>query len=207
MLGEYVNEKVFGECIKEKFHVESQDSESAELTENDLNALRYAAGYVPCKLRQKYRKPTCKHPNCKAFLVCLDKMIESSQEESEDSYLEYTKRWIRAVDRGGLFRINDEVYVLFYEIKKKVRQFLVKLIGQTSQLHKEEIIKEIVTDDDVRFFWSMISVDIDQHVGEKLTQIVQLWVTIRGFSAAGAFIEQYKQVTNPQKNQQAYAKD
>ena len=73
LLGEYVNEKMFGECIKDKFHVESQDSEPAELTDNDLNALRYAAGYVPCKLRQKYRKPTCKHPNRKAFLVSLDK--------------------------------------------------------------------------------------------------------------------------------------
>jgi hypothetical protein len=87
------------------------------------------------------------------------------------------------------------VYVLFYEIEKEVRQFLVKLIGQSSQLEKEEIIDEIVTDD-VQFFWSMISVDIDQHVGEQLlTQIVQLWLTIRGFSTAGAFVEQYKQVT------------
>ena len=41
----------------------------------------------------------------------------------------------------------------------------------------------------------MISVDIDHSVGEQLTLIVQLWVTIRGFSTAGAFIEQYKQVT------------
>ena len=73
LLGEYVNEKVFGEFVKEKFHVEPQDSEPAELTDNDLNALRYAAGYVPCKLRQKYKKTTCKHPNRKAFLVCLDK--------------------------------------------------------------------------------------------------------------------------------------
>lgn len=91
LLGEYVNEKVFGEHVKVKFHVESQDSEPAELTDNDLNALRCAAGYVPWKLRQKYKKPTCKHPNCKAFLVCLDKMSEGSEEESEDSYLEYTR--------------------------------------------------------------------------------------------------------------------
>ena len=95
------------------------------------------------QLRQKYRKPTCKHPNRKTLLVCLDKMSEGYQEESEDSYLDYTKRWIRAVDRGGLCCIND-VYVLFNEIEKKVRQFLVKLIGQSSQLDKEEIIEEIV---------------------------------------------------------------
>ena len=110
--------------------------------------------------------------------------------------MDYTKRWIRAIDPGGLLHIN-EVYVHFYEIEKKVRQFLVKLIGQSSQLDKEEIIEGIVTDDDIQFFWSMISVDINQHIGEQLlTQIVQLWLTIIcGFSMAVAFIEQYKQVT------------
>ena len=50
LLGEYVNEKVFGEFVKEKFHIQSQDSEPTELTDNDLNALWYAVGYVPCKL-------------------------------------------------------------------------------------------------------------------------------------------------------------
>ena len=92
LLGEYVNEKVFGEHVKVKLHVESQDSEPAELTDNDLNVLRYAAGYVSWKLRQTYKKPTCKHPNCKAFLVCLDIMSEGSEEESEDSYTWNTQR-------------------------------------------------------------------------------------------------------------------
>ena len=98
LLGEYVNEKVFGEFVKEKFHVESQDSEPAELTDNDLNALQYAAGYVPRKLRQKYKKTTCKHPNRKAFLVCLDKWVRWSftspiltKPKSEAECLLYTK--------------------------------------------------------------------------------------------------------------------
>ena len=36
-------------------------------------------------------------------------MSESAEEECEDTYMDYTKRWIRAIDRGGLFRITDEV--------------------------------------------------------------------------------------------------
>ena len=51
-------------------------------------------------------------------------------------------------------------------------------------------------DDDIQFHWSVISVDLDRHVGEQLLQeIVQLWLTIRRFSTAGAFVEQYKQIT------------
>ena len=105
LLGEYVNDKLFGEHVKAKFEVEAQCVEPTELTENDLNALRYAAGYVPWKLSQKFKKPTCKHPNRQGYLVCLASMSESAEEEIEDTYLEYTKKWIRAVDRGGLFRI------------------------------------------------------------------------------------------------------
>ena len=73
LLGEYINEKVLGEHVKAKFHVQAQDPDSAELTDNDPNTMWYAAGYVPWKLKQKFNKATCKHPNRKAFLVCLEK--------------------------------------------------------------------------------------------------------------------------------------
>lgn len=77
-----------------------------------------------------------------------------------------------------------------------VRKFVVKLVSQSSQQDKQEIVDEVISDDDIQFHWSMISVDLDHHVGEQLLQeIVQLWLTIRGFSTAGAFVEQYKQVT------------
>ena len=42
----------------------------------------------------------------------------------------------------------------------------------------------------------MIAIDVDDDVGQELlAEIVQLWLTIRGFSTAGAYIEQYKQAT------------
>ena len=42
----------------------------------------------------------------------------------------------------------------------------------------------------------MITVELDDVVGQQLLmEIIELWVTIRGFSIAGAFVEQYKQIT------------
>ena len=77
-----------------------------------------------------------------------------------------------------------------------VRKFVVKLVNQSTQQEKQEIVDEIVSDDDIQLHWSVISVDLDHHAGEQLLQeIVQLWLTIRGFSTAGAFVEQYKQIT------------
>ena len=42
------------------------------------------------KFRQKFKKPTCKHPNQQDYLVCLAGMSESDK-GNEDIYLEYTE--------------------------------------------------------------------------------------------------------------------
>ena len=56
------------------------------------------------------------------------------------------------------------------------------------------MIEAVSNDTDVQFHWSMISVDIaDEHAIQLLKEIIGLWVTIRGFSIARAWLEDYKQ--------------
>ena len=58
---------------------------------------------------------------------------------------------------------------------------------------KSAIIEFVRKDDDVQFYWSMLSVDIEEeHNSELLHHIVQLWLTIRGFSISKAWMENYK---------------
>ena len=83
------------------------------------------------------------------------KMIESTEEDQEGTYIKYTKRWIHVIDRGGLFHINDEVYVFFHEIERLVRKFL-KLVAQDVEQSKQEIMDEVTSDTNVQFYWSMI---------------------------------------------------
>lgn len=90
--------------------------EPAKMTEDDLNALWYAAGFVPWKLQQKYRKTTCNHLHWQSYLVCLAGMSDSIEKDKCTFFLEYTKRWIATVDRGGLFRISDEVYLFKWNV-------------------------------------------------------------------------------------------
>ena len=49
----------------------------------------------------------------------------------------------------------------------------------------------------VQFFWTMLSVDIDgeEQAVKLLKEIIGLWVTIRGFSIAGTWMEQYLHAT------------
>ena len=49
-------------------------------------------------------------------------------------------------------------------------------------------------DEDILFSWT-IATDIDDESlsHELLSHVVNMWLTIRGFSAAGAWMEHYKQ--------------
>ena len=49
---------------------------------------------------------------------------------------------------------------------------------------KQDVHGVIIQNDDVQFHWSVLSQDTDDpdDAQELLTEIVKLWVTIRGFS-------------------------
>ena len=126
--------------------------------------------------------------------MCLSSLSQKGEDSVTSSYLEYTKRWLLAVDRGGLFHIRDEAYNMFYEIECLVKKLLTTL--DSSEKDKQDTIAQIANNDSIQFYWSMIAVELDDVVEQQLLmEIIELWVTIRGFSIAGAFVEQYKQIT------------
>ena len=59
------------------------------------------------------------------------------------------------------------------------------------------MIRAVSNDTDVQFHWSVVSVDVtdEQYAIQLLKEIIGLWVTIRGFSIAGAWLEHYKQTS------------
>ena len=66
---------------------------------------------------------------------------------------------------------------------------------------KSSLIHSVACDEGVQLYWAMQSVDIDndEHSAELLHHIIELWVTIRGFSIAGSWLEDYKKVMNTSK--------
>ena len=56
-------------------------------------------------------------------------------------------------------------------------------------------MKAILEDIDVQFYWTLISQDIENEEDaiELLTEICELWVTVRGFSMASAWLKEYKE--------------
>ena len=124
------------------------------------------------------------HPLRAEITLCLLDLVDDADDMEDQS-----KEWFRAIDRGGLTHVNDMTYQVFLAMELRVRQNL--RCGKS--LNLADIRKELCEDEDVLFYWSMVSADWDEEESEALlAMIVNLWVTIRGFSYASAWMEQYK---------------
>ena len=66
--------------------------------------------------------------------------------------------------------------------------------GQSDQ-SKQQIISSIMEDTDVQFSWLLLCLDLDDEElsNELLKNVVEMWLTIHGFSMANAWMEYYKQ--------------
>jgi len=87
-------------------------SPSLELSEEEEQIVRYAAGYVPMFLLKKYERGSTNKSI--EYVECLSKMAVNGE---ESSFLSYTLEWSKILNHGGLFKMNDEAYRLFRHIE------------------------------------------------------------------------------------------
>ena len=165
--------------------------EQVHVTVDELNEMRYACGYVPHSLLKRFQVRSGEKYS--QFVECLGNMAVTGE---GGDLMSYTKMWFERVNRGGLFPLNDSTHCFFVEVEKAVRVFLPQHVTKSSDqdFFKAKVINTIVKDEEVQWQWTLMSQDIDneEHGTELLTEIVQLWVTIRGFSLAASWIESYK---------------
>ena len=62
---------------------------------------------------------------------------------------------------------------------------------------KKSVFDVIVKNENVQFYWTLLSQNIESPENSEalLTEIIHLWVTIRGFSMAASWMEEYKKNT------------
>lgn len=195
LLTQHINQKLFEQLLtKDAMCADKATSSTSQtsFTSDELNALRYAAGYVPFALKKKLaHRPE--------FVKCLEQLEVKGE---GDSYLAYTTEWIKLVNRGKLFQLSDEAFHFFCNLERKVGAYLHDLFRSTSSqivertdVEKKMIISNIIEDTDVHFSWLLLCLDLDDDELSKelLGLVTEMWITIRGFSMASAWIEYYKQ--------------
>ena len=189
---------VFEEVIKKEFHTSSTPTAPKKsLTRDEQNIIRYAGGYVAQRLLTRYKKEDSE--KAAGFIESLSHMAVDG---NESSLMDYTKEWTKKINRGGLFELSDNTFQLFQAIELALCHRLVtRLRDEDSEDKTAIIINSVAQDEEVLFYWSMNSIDIaeETHSTELLSNIISLWVTIRGFSIASTWMEEYKRATSTTK--------
>ena len=185
---------MFREQINKKVTTARESSEDTihPLTDNERNALRYTAGYICRHLRKQLERSN--HALKEELVLCL--MDLTTQKDPDASNTD--EEWTLQVDRGGLWYVKNTTNLLFVAIEEEIRKYLKCL--KTGSCHKLTIIKNVVASEEVEFYWIIAQADFD--VGDEdtyqilLHKIVELYLTVRGYSYCSNLIEKYKQSTS-----------
>ena len=150
-------------------------------------AIQYASGYVAMKLMKEFAKDT----ECAAqFVECLSHMAVEGQ---NTDFYSYTREWDKYVDRGGLFHINTSSFLFFRALEVGTQALLPHHLSNPCN-SADSLKQKNSEDEDVHFYWSMVSIDIPDEVAanELLRSIIELWFRLRGFAIPSAWLDQYK---------------
>ena len=186
---QHVTDTIFQDMVSVHFPVVAQTEMEGstrthvQLDYNEKNALRYVGGYVTRVLHHRLRKS--KHGMKREFCACLTEMNDVDPDEMCDD----SDDWMNSVDRGGLKHITNMVYMLFVSIELVLRRHLLGLDQPSLTTAKEKVVE----DEDVKSYWSNISINwTDEVATQLLNMMIDTWINIRGHSTAKAWLESYK---------------
>ena len=106
---------------------------------------------------------------------------------------EGTESWVNAIDRGGLWHINDSTHSLFVILEQQTRRFFSTKSHHVREQQKDLIVSSLMCDNDVLFQRCMLTTMINDE--ELLEKIVQIFITVCGFAFATSLLEMYKPST------------
>ena len=162
LFAELTNDLLFEKIIKNNCSAAPSSQHrrpQTELTSDEENIIRYVSGYVGKKLHDHYIKQ--KSEKAALFMEIIDKMYVDGPATSP---LDYSREWVDRVNRGGLFDISDETYVLFFWIEEIMRDILTShikssalLTSDGSEERKKALVESIVFDCDIQYRWYAFS--------------------------------------------------
>ena len=192
---------------------EHRDADSSQpvLKADDEQAVRYVAGYVVLSLTKKYEK-RANDSTALNYLNCLGRMSENTSEGEPPTFLDYTKLWLEQINRGGLFKVNNYVFLLFQAMEVAVCRVLTTLnVSANPTISVKKYTKAAILRDPASLaHWSQILSSCpamnSSESDDLLDEISDKWATIRGHSFAAGYIEQYQRAKSESNKQKALRK-
>ena len=88
ILAQYIGDRILDDLVKRSSRInedDATDDEGKAINELELNALRYAAGYVPRNLQKKLRKSA--HPLRRQLQICLWDLLDEDEGGTVDDWI------------------------------------------------------------------------------------------------------------------------
>ena len=99
--------------------------------------------------------------------------------------------------RKGLWNVKKTIYALFLSAEEEIRDCLKTLVSHPAPKSKCEILKKVTNSKDVHFYWliTMAKFEIDDRETHTtfLQMIVELYLTMMGYSYASVWMEKFIQ--------------
>ena len=160
----------------------------------EQNIVRYVSGYIIHALLKHYKAYS--NPINDEFVKALETFADFGT-YYQQHFLNHTRIWIDCTDRGGLFKISDQVYLFFRSMEYAVRSIfktstLENYIGQNL---KDVICRNILNRSHVINNWDTITKESDLNDKQKrhlLVKIALYFTNIRGNAFVKAWVDQAK---------------
>ncbi|XP_041455704.1 uncharacterized protein LOC121408337 [Lytechinus variegatus] len=182
----FILEKTLNACKKE-----SEGNEAASpLSSHDEQVLRYVAGYVPHALSRKYAR--INSASARRICATLQEWKNEDDVHTEaESFLQYSSVWLTIQNRGGLFIVTDDIYMLFRAMEFVTKKFLnVGYIQRKDEVMKDTIVKNIYGSEHVQRQWLKCTMNTNlesYEVDGLFGSVVNYWVKIR----VSAYVRSY----------------
>ena len=113
----------------------------------------------------------------------------------EDGISDDSEDWLHEINRRGLKHVSSCMYMVVVAIELVLKErFQTPELIQTKL--KKKATDKIMENEDVLFHWALRSAGWE--IAEEqalLPLVIDMWVTMRGFSFASAWVERHKHIT------------
>ena len=209
---QFVADTLFEEVVINHFPINNNkpiEEVTSYFSYEELNALRYTAGYVIKAVLEKVEKSKKDEALKQELILCLSNLKERGEKEGKHLWVHIYRitsyryiiaeshssphqstDWVNCIDRGGLQHVDDVTFSLFAAIELEFRKY--------RDISDDDTIKKamdgILGNDDVQVYWEYLSMEWEEEIASSLLKLLtEHWITIRGHSQASAFLEHYKQ--------------
>ncbi|XP_072018054.1 uncharacterized protein [Amphiura filiformis] len=127
------------------------------INKHEEQVLNYVGGYIPFAMLKHYRK-LVNNVTATKYVNILSSWCTDGPYERQYSFLEYTREWIQAQNRGKLFQPKPQLFLFFKAMENETRKHLnTALINQYRDMDlRELLIEKLSTKHIVQHYWAIL---------------------------------------------------